>query len=100
MPVRTYATVSKERVEVVDFRLTRLQSDSKGQSQNGPQPTQNPSEKKFQSLIKDLSLGQGLEELVRSTATESNFHYHRYKELSEFMRSLTLNFPQITSSHR
>ncbi|XP_071353378.1 carboxypeptidase D [Trachinotus anak] len=97
IPVRTYATVSKERVEVVDFRLTRLHSDSKGQSQNGPQPTQNPSEKEFQSLIKDLSLGQGLEQLVRSTAADSSFRYHRYKGLSEFMRGLTLNFPKITS---
>uniref|UniRef100_A0A3B4TBF9 Carboxypeptidase D n=2 Tax=Seriola dumerili TaxID=41447 RepID=A0A3B4TBF9_SERDU len=97
IPVRTYATVSKERVEVVDFRLTRLHSDSKGQSQNGPQPTQNPSEKEFQSLIKDLSLGQGLEQLVSSTATESSFRYQRYKELSEFLRGLTLNFPKITS---
>ncbi|XP_039986082.1 carboxypeptidase D [Xiphias gladius] len=99
MPVRTYATVSNERVEVVDFRLTRLHSDSKGQSQNGPRPTQNPSEKEFQSLIKDLSLGQGLEQLVRSTATENSFRYQRYKELSAFMRGLTLNFPEITSLH-
>ncbi|XP_040901723.1 carboxypeptidase D isoform X2 [Toxotes jaculatrix] len=97
MPVRTYATVSKDRVETVDFRLTRIHSDSKGQSQNGPQPTQNPSEKEFQSLIKDLSLGQGLEQLVKSTATENSFRYQRYKELAAFMRGLTLNFPKITS---
>nr|XP_046244867.1 carboxypeptidase D [Scatophagus argus] len=90
--VRTYATVSKDRVEVVDFRLTRVHSGP-----NGPQPTQNPSEKAFRSLIRELSLGQGLEQLVKSTATESSFRYRSYKEMSEFVRGLTLNFPKITS---
>uniref|UniRef100_A0A3Q3LCT9 Carboxypeptidase D, a n=1 Tax=Mastacembelus armatus TaxID=205130 RepID=A0A3Q3LCT9_9TELE len=98
IPVTIYASVSKDRVEVVDFRLTRLHSDP-GQSQKGPQPTQNPSEKEFQSLIKDLSLGPGLEQLVKSTATENSFRYRRYKELSAFLRGLTLNFPKITSLH-
>ncbi|XP_044058334.1 carboxypeptidase D [Siniperca chuatsi] len=96
-PVSTYATVSEDGVEVVDFRLKRIHSDPNGQSLEGPQPTQNPSEKEFQSLIKDLSLGQGLEQLVRSTATENSFRYRRYNELSGFMRGLTLNFPKITS---
>lgn len=95
--VRTYATVSKEGAEVVDFRLTRVHSDPNGQPLDGPQPTQNPAEREFQSLIKELSLGQGLEQLVRSTATESSFRYRRYKELSAFVRGLTLNFPKITS---
>lgn len=98
--VRTYATVSKDRVEMVDFRLTHVHSDSNGQHIVGPQPTQNPSEKEFQSLIKDLSLGQGLEHLVSSTATEGKFHYRRYKDLSASLRGLTLNFPTITSLRR
>ncbi|XP_020494965.2 carboxypeptidase D isoform X1 [Labrus bergylta] len=95
--LRTYASVSGDGVEVVDFRLTRIHSDPNGHPSEGPQPTQNPSEKEFQSLIKDLSLGQGLERLMMSTATESSFRYRRYKELSGFMRGLTLNFPKITS---
>ncbi|XP_029301845.1 carboxypeptidase D [Cottoperca gobio] len=98
-PVRTYATVSKSGAEVVDFRLTRVHSDPNGQSVQGPQPTQNPSEKKFHTLIKDLSLGQGLEQLVKSTATDNSFRYRRYKEMSGFVRGLTLNFPKITSLH-
>lgn len=98
--VRTYATVSKDSVELVDFRLTRVHSDSNGQPLKGPQPTQNPSEEEFQSLIKNLSLGQGLEQLVRNTATENGFRYRHYKELSAFVRGLTLNFPEITSLHR
>lgn len=85
---------------MVDFRLTRVNSDPSGQSPTGPQPTQNPSEKAFHSLIKELSLGQGLEQLVKSTNTESSFRYRRYKELSGFVRGLTLNFPKITSLHR
>ncbi|XP_068440183.1 carboxypeptidase D [Clinocottus analis] len=96
-PVRTYATVSKDHVELVDFKLTSIHSNLNGQSPKGPQPTQNPSEKAFQSLIKDLSLGQGLEQLVSSTATENSFRYRRYKELSSFVRGLTLNFPKIAS---
>ncbi|KAI3354320.1 hypothetical protein L3Q82_018854, partial [Scortum barcoo] len=96
-PVSTYATVSKGGVEVVDFRLKRIHAETSGQSISGPQLTENPAEMEFQSLIKDLSLGQGLEQLVRSTATENNFRYMRYEEMSAFMRGLTLNFPKITS---
>uniref|UniRef100_UPI0037E9B593 carboxypeptidase D isoform X2 n=1 Tax=Semicossyphus pulcher TaxID=241346 RepID=UPI0037E9B593 len=96
-PVRTYATVSVDGVELVDFRLTRLHSETNGRTSEGPQPT--PSEKQFQTLIKDLSLGQGLEQLIKSTATESSFRYRGYKELSAFVRGLTLNFPKITSLH-
>lgn len=98
-PVRTYATVPKDGVEEVDFRLTRIHSEPNGQSPKGPPPTSTPSEKEFQSLIKDLSIGQGLEQLVRSTAAENSFRYRRYKELSAFLRGLTLNFPKITSLH-
>ncbi|XP_033832557.1 carboxypeptidase D [Periophthalmus magnuspinnatus] len=95
--VKTYATVSKDGVEVVDFRLKRLLSDTNRPAHSGLQPTQNPSEKEFQSLIKELSLGQGLDQLVKNTATESSFRYRHYKEMSAFMRGLTLNFPKITS---
>uniref|UniRef100_H3CJ35 Carboxypeptidase D n=1 Tax=Tetraodon nigroviridis TaxID=99883 RepID=H3CJ35_TETNG len=95
--LKTYATVSKDGAETVDFRLTRTHSDPNNQHMAGPQPTENPSEKELRSLIKDLSLGQGLEQLVRNTATETKFHYRRYKELSGFLRGLMLNFPTITS---
>lgn len=98
--LKTYATVSKERAETVDFRLTRVRSDPNSQHIDGPRPTENPSEKELRTLVKDLSLGQGLDQLVRSTATEIKFHYRRYKELSGFLRGLVLNFPTITSLHR
>lgn len=90
----------EEGVELVDFRLTRVHSDPNGQAPMDPRATQDPAEVVFQSFIKDLSLGQGLEQLVQSTATESSFRYRRYKELSEFLRGLTFNFPKITSLHR
>uniref|UniRef100_A0A3Q2Y7G1 Carboxypeptidase D n=1 Tax=Hippocampus comes TaxID=109280 RepID=A0A3Q2Y7G1_HIPCM len=96
-PVRTYATVSKKGAEVVDFRLTRLHTEPNGLSPSGPQPTHNPSDEEFESLIKALSLGQGLDQLVKSTDTESSFRFRGYKELSAFLRGLTLNFPKITS---
>ncbi|XP_061575270.1 carboxypeptidase D [Cololabis saira] len=98
-PVKIYATVSKDRAEVVDFRLARLYSGGDGQSPMGPRPVQNPSEKELQSLIKELSLGQGLEQLVKSTATDNSFRYRRPKELSDILRGLTLNFPEITFLH-
>uniref|UniRef100_A0A7N6AUX9 Peptidase M14 domain-containing protein n=1 Tax=Anabas testudineus TaxID=64144 RepID=A0A7N6AUX9_ANATE len=91
-PVATYAPVSEDKVVVVDFRLERLHSDTNGQAP----PL---SEKELRDLIKDLSLGQGLDELVKSSATENNFRYRPYKELSEFLRGLTLNFPNITLLH-
>lgn len=94
-----YATVSKERVEVVDFRLTRLHSDA-NKAHSGPQPTQNPSEKEFQSLIKQLSLGQGLDQLVKNTTTTGSFRYRRYKEIYDEMTSFPNNFPKITSLRR
>ncbi|XP_072248648.1 carboxypeptidase D [Leuresthes tenuis] len=93
-PVTIYATVSKDRAEIVDFRLTRLNSNSPGQPN-----VLHPSERELQSLIKELSLDQGLEQLVRNTATDNSFRYRRPKELSGFLRGLTLNFPQITFLH-
>ncbi|XP_071756734.1 carboxypeptidase D isoform X1 [Centroberyx gerrardi] len=97
MPVKIYATVPKEGMEVVDFKLTRVHSEPKGQTPKGPPATQDPSEEEFQSFIKGLSLAEGLEQLVSSTDTENSFRYRRYKELAEFLRGLTLNFPKITS---
>lgn len=95
-----YATVKRNDVEVVDFRLTRVHSEQSGQSPKGPLPTPSPSQEELDSLIKQLSLGEGLEQLVRSTATENIFRYRRYKDLSEYLRGLNLNFPTITSLRR
>uniref|UniRef100_A0A8C7YHB7 Carboxypeptidase D, a n=1 Tax=Oryzias sinensis TaxID=183150 RepID=A0A8C7YHB7_9TELE len=98
-PVTILATVSKDRAEIVDFRLTRLYQDGNGKTPSGPYPTQNPSEKELQSLIKELSLGQGLAQLVSSSATDSSFRYRSSRDLSAFLKGLTLNFPKITILH-
>ena len=45
--------VPKEGVEVVDFKLTRVHSEPKGQAPEGPEATQDPSEQEFQGFIKD-----------------------------------------------
>ncbi|XP_076027482.1 carboxypeptidase D [Genypterus blacodes] len=95
-PVTIYATVTRSSVEVVDFRLTRVHSEQNGQSPKTP-PTPDPSQEELDTLIKQLSLGQGLEQLVRSTETENIFRYRRYKDLAEYLRGLNLNFPSITS---
>ncbi|XP_043974621.1 carboxypeptidase D [Gambusia affinis] len=99
-PLTTYATVSKGQAEVVDFRLTRLNSENTGHASTVPQLTRSPSDRALSSLIKELSLDQGLEQLVKSTATDNSFRYRRPKDLEAFLRGLTLNFPQITSLHK
>ncbi|XP_062872508.1 carboxypeptidase D [Trichomycterus rosablanca] len=89
--VDTYATVPENGVEVVDFKLTRIRSDS-----SGPATHSDSSEEEFHSFIKQLSVGPGLDQLIQNTGTTTSFRYHSYKELSEFLRSLNLNFPNIT----
>jgi len=98
--MKIYATIPKDRVEVVDFKLTRVDAAPKSQSPTGPLATRDPSVEEFEGFIRDLSLGGGLEELVRSTATQNSFRYRNYKEMAEFLRGLTLNFPKITSLRR
>ncbi|XP_077578171.1 carboxypeptidase D [Stigmatopora nigra] len=95
--VKTYATVSKNGVEVVDFRLTRLDSEPHEQPLPGPQPSHKLPEVGFESIIKDLSLGQALEELVQSTNTENSFRFRGYKDLSAFLQGLSHNYTKITS---
>lgn len=92
--VVTYATVPDGDAEVVDFKLTRIHD------MISPAVPKDSSEEEFQSFIKQLSLGPGLDQLIQSTATTSSFLYHGSMELSEFLRSLNLNFPKITSLRR
>lgn len=98
--MKIYVTIPKDRVEVLDFKLTPVHIEPKGHETTGPLATQDPSVEEFQRFIKDLSLGVGLEELVRSTATQNSFRYRSYKEMAEFLRGLTLNFPKITYLRR
>lgn len=91
----TYATVPDGDAEVVDFKLTRIQSDT-----SSPVVHPDSSEEEFQSFIKQLSVGPGLDQLIQSIDTTTSFRYRGCRELSEFLRSLNLNFPNITSLRR
>lgn len=94
--MRVMVTVPEKGVKEVNFRLPR--GEGAGQTmKGGGESTQDPSEEEFQSFIKELSIGSGLDQLIQSTATESQFRYRNYKELSEFLRGLHLNFPKIVS---
>lgn len=84
---------------MVDFRLARLHSES--EEPPTPMPHSIPTAaKELLKLIKDLSAADGLEQLVSSTNTEKSFRYENYKERSDFLRGLTLNFPNIASLRR
>ncbi|CAL8345725.1 unnamed protein product [Arctogadus glacialis] len=96
-PMKIYATIPKDRVEVVDFKLSRVGAGPEGRLPAGPPPTQDPSVEEFQNFIRYLSQGEGLEELVRSTATENSYRYRSEREIAESLRGLLLNFPKITS---
>ncbi|XP_048016143.1 carboxypeptidase D [Megalobrama amblycephala] len=97
--VSTYVTVPKEGVEIVNFTLTRIHSYTNGQTTEDTTPILDPSVKEFQNLIKQLSGESGMDKLIKDTPTQSSFRYRRYSEVSEFLRGLTLNFPEITSLH-
>ncbi|XP_026853521.2 carboxypeptidase D [Electrophorus electricus] len=84
--VDTYVTVPQEGVEQVHFKLTRIHL--------------NPNEEDLQSFIKQLSTSPDLDRLIPDTTTSSSFRYHGYKEMSEFLRGLKLNFPKITALRR
>ncbi|XP_066552144.1 carboxypeptidase D [Amia ocellicauda] len=89
-PITVYTTVREGQVEHVDFRLTRARSEE-----------EDPLKEEFQRLIKELASEKGLERLVLSTPPQTKFHRYRpYKELSELLRSLNLNFPKITRLRR
>ncbi|KAL6471136.1 hypothetical protein MHYP_G00197860 [Metynnis hypsauchen] len=93
-------TVPEDGVKVVNFKLTWIHSDMKNQVAKGPNALPDSIEEKFHSFIKQLSVGDGLDRLIQDTATTSSFRYRRYEELSEFLRGLTFNFPNITVLHR
>uniref|UniRef100_A0A672STH2 Carboxypeptidase D n=1 Tax=Sinocyclocheilus grahami TaxID=75366 RepID=A0A672STH2_SINGR len=95
--VSTFVNVPKEGAEIVNFTLTRIHSYTNGQTTEDTTPILDPSLKEFQSLIKQLSGESGLDKLIKDTHTQSSFRYRRYSEVSEFLRGLTLNFPEITS---
>uniref|UniRef100_A0A803VV63 Carboxypeptidase D n=1 Tax=Ficedula albicollis TaxID=59894 RepID=A0A803VV63_FICAL len=84
----------------VNFTLSRTDSkveEGKVLVLNTPD-TSNPNEKEFETLIKDLSAENGLERLLLSSSRDViPYRYRPYKDLSEFLRGLYLNYPHITN---
>ncbi|KAF2980188.1 hypothetical protein EK904_000002 [Melospiza melodia maxima] len=84
----------------VNFTLSRTDSkveEGKGLVLNTPD-TSNPNEKEFETLIKDLSAENGLEQLLLTSSRDvTPYRYRPYKDLSEFLRGLYLNYPHITN---
>ncbi|XP_052393456.1 carboxypeptidase D isoform X2 [Carassius gibelio] len=86
-PVSVSVHVLKTRVEPVDFKLNR----------DTLQPFVEEGEQKdFGKLVEWLLAPGELDQLVRSLIPAQTLQYRTYKERSEFLRGLTVNFPHIT----
>ncbi|XP_042604190.1 carboxypeptidase D, b isoform X2 [Cyprinus carpio] len=86
-PISASVRVLETRVEQVDFKLTR----------DTLQPSVEEGEQKnFEKLVEWLLAPGGLDQLVRSLLPAQTLRYRTYRERSEFLRGLTLNFPHIT----
>uniref|UniRef100_A0A8C1YYD4 Carboxypeptidase D, b n=1 Tax=Cyprinus carpio TaxID=7962 RepID=A0A8C1YYD4_CYPCA len=86
-PMSVSVHVLKTRVEQVDFKLNR----------DTLQPSVEEGEQKdFETLVEWLLAPGELDQLVRSLIPAQTLQYRTYKERSEFLRELTLNFPHIT----
>ncbi|KAM9209769.1 carboxypeptidase D [Dugong dugon] len=103
-PVTKNVTVKTEGAIQVNFTLVRSSTDSNNESKKGKGDSTNtddasdPTTKEFETLIKDLSAENGLEDfMLRSSSNLALYRYHSYKDLSEFLRGLVMNYPQITN---
>lgn len=100
-------TVKSEGAIQVNFTLVRSSTDSNNESKKGKGDSTNtadasdPTTKEFETLIKDLSAENGLEGfMLRSSSNLALYRYHSYKDLSEFLRGLVMNYPHITNLTR
>ncbi|XP_069883506.1 carboxypeptidase D [Dipodomys merriami] len=103
-PVTKNVTVRGEGAIQVNFTLVRSSTDANNESKKGKgdstntEDTSDPTTKEFEALIKDLSAENGLEGLMLSSSSNlALYRYHSYKDLSEFLRGLVMNYPQITN---
>ncbi|XP_052544555.1 carboxypeptidase D [Tympanuchus pallidicinctus] len=99
-PVTKTVAVDSEGAVQVNFTLKRTDAkveEGKAPVLNTPD-TSDPNEKEFETLIKDLSAENGVEHLLLSSSGKvSPYRYRPYKDLSEFLRGLYLNYPHITN---
>ncbi|XP_068126413.1 carboxypeptidase D [Hyperolius riggenbachi] len=105
IPVTKTVYVSKGDAVVTNFTLVRsganVHKEEKGKvSVVEPEKT-DPNTKLFETLIKDLSAENGLERLLLSSSSDIDlYRYRSYNDLSEFLRGLNLNYPNITKLTR
>uniref|UniRef100_A0A8D0KU06 Carboxypeptidase D n=1 Tax=Strix occidentalis caurina TaxID=311401 RepID=A0A8D0KU06_STROC len=99
-PVTKTVEVGSKGGVQVNFTLSRTDikvEEGKVPVLNTPD-TSDPNEKEFETLIKDLSAENGLERLLLTSSGDvSPYRYRPYKDLSEFLRGLYLNYPHITN---
>uniref|UniRef100_A0A8B9J038 Carboxypeptidase D n=3 Tax=Amazona TaxID=12929 RepID=A0A8B9J038_9PSIT len=99
-PVTKTVEVGSRGGVQVNFTLSRTDikvEEGKVPVLNTPD-TSDPNEKEFETLIKDLSAENGLERLLlTSSGNVAPYRYRFYKDLSEFLRGLYLNYPHITN---
>jgi len=102
-PVTKTVEVGSKGGVQVNFTLSRTDTkmeEGKVPVLNTPD-TSDPNKKEFETLIKDLSVENGLERfLLTSSGDVAPYRYHPYKDLSEFLRALYLNYPHITNLTR
>ncbi|KAE8622096.1 hypothetical protein XENTR_v10005094 [Xenopus tropicalis] len=101
-PVTKNVNVTEGEAVLVNFTLVRLGSDFHKEDKGKPFTTEaeipDPNTKEFETLIKDLSAENGLEHFLMSTLGDiDRFRYRTYKDLSEFLHGLNLNYPHITN---
>ncbi|MEE6468602.1 hypothetical protein FKM82_008326 [Ascaphus truei] len=102
IPVTKTVTVREGEALLVNFTLVRSGADShkedKGKVLVAETEMSDPNAKEFETLIKDLSAENGLERFLLSTSGDIDlYRYRPYKDLSESLRGLNLNYPHITN---
>ncbi|XP_021093800.1 carboxypeptidase D isoform X2 [Heterocephalus glaber] len=103
-PVTKNVTVKSEGAIQVNFTLVRSSTDANNKSKKGKgdststDDASDPTTKEFEALIKDLSAENGLEGIMLSSSSNlALYRYHSYKDLSEFLRGLVMNYPLVTN---
>ncbi|XP_028615164.1 carboxypeptidase D [Grammomys surdaster] len=103
-PVTKNVTVRSEGAIQVNFTLVRSSTDANSELKKGKghststDDTSDPTSKEFETLIKHLSAENGLEAFMLSSSSDlALYRYHSYKDLSEFLRGLVMNYPHITN---
>ncbi|XP_044139719.1 carboxypeptidase D [Bufo gargarizans] len=101
VPVTKVVNVTEGDAVVTNFTLVRSGADLHKEDKNKVSVVEpekpDPNTQEFETLIKDLSAENGLEHLLLSTSGDIDlYRYRPYHDLSESLRGLNLNYPNIT----